>query len=88
MIANTFQRLAAGLLLCTAASAHAFPEKTITVLMPFAPGTSTDVIAREFGQVLSTGAKQPVVVDNKVGAEGRFRSLARRVNVIAGPGDR
>lgn len=65
-----------GAVLLAAATAQAFPEKSITILMPFAPGSSTDVIARDFAQVLSDVVKKPVVVENKVGAEGVIAGVA------------
>lgn len=67
--------LVSGIVLA-ATAAHAFPDKTITILMPFAPGSSTDVIAREFGQAVSGVVRQPVMVDNKVGAEGLIAGQA------------
>jgi tripartite-type tricarboxylate transporter receptor subunit TctC len=62
--------LCTAVLLATAAAAQAFPDRSVTILMPFAAGSTTDVNARDFAQVLSEVIKQPVVVDNKVGAEG------------------
>ena len=54
-------------LLGLAASSQAFPEKTITLVVPFSPGTTTDVNAREFGLVLASITKQQVLIDNRVG---------------------
>ncbi|GAA4353620.1 tripartite tricarboxylate transporter substrate binding protein [Variovorax defluvii] len=72
MLKNAFARLCAGMLIAVAGASHAFPDKAITIQVPFSPGTTTDVNAREFAQVLSEIVKQPVVVDNKVGAEGQI----------------
>jgi tripartite-type tricarboxylate transporter receptor subunit TctC len=65
-------RLGAGLLLLTAASlAHAaWPERSITFMVPFPPGGSTDMVARTIGQKLSDKLGQPVVVENRGGATG------------------
>lgn len=61
---------AAALLIAAASATQAFPNKPVTIIMPFSAGTTTDVNARDFAQVLSDVIKQPVIVDNKVGAEG------------------
>ena len=51
-----------------AASAQAWPSRTITIVVPFAPGGGSDFIGRFIAQRLSTSLGQPVVVDNKPGA--------------------
>jgi len=48
----------------------AFPTKTIHIVVPFAPGGSTDVLARKLGDKLAAAWGQPVVVDNRPGAGG------------------
>jgi tripartite-type tricarboxylate transporter receptor subunit TctC len=65
-----------GLLAAAAGTSQAFPDRTITVIVPFSAGTTTDVNARDFAQVLSASVKQPVVIDNRVGAEGTLGGLA------------
>jgi len=65
--------LASGLALaaCTfSVFASDWPTKPITWVVPFAPGGSTDVVARAVAQELSVTLKQPVVVENKPGAGG------------------
>ena len=50
----------------------AFPERAVHVIVPFAPGGATDVVARTLAQRLSQIWGQPVVVENKPGAGGNI----------------
>ncbi|HSD44340.1 MAG TPA: tripartite tricarboxylate transporter substrate binding protein [Burkholderiales bacterium] len=61
---------AAALVLAGNASAQTYPTKNITFVVPFAAGSATDQLARALGQDVSAAAKQPVVVENKPGANG------------------
>jgi len=47
-----------------------YPAHTVTLVVPYPPGGSNDVFARELGKRLSDAWKVPVVVDNKPGAGG------------------
>jgi tripartite-type tricarboxylate transporter receptor subunit TctC len=60
-------------LACGSANA-AFPEKTITIVVPTAAGGANDAMARVIGQAMSAILKQPVIVDNKAGANGAIAS--------------
>lgn len=63
--------LAAMLLLTLSMSARAeWPEKPITIVVPFPSGNSSDVSMRLLGEKLSTRLGQPVVIENRVGAGG------------------
>lgn len=70
MIRTLFKQMLAGVIVVVASASHAFPDKAITMIVPFAAGSSTDVIAREFGQLLSLELKQSIAADNRTGAEG------------------
>lgn len=52
------------------AQAQAFPSKPIKLIVPFGPGSGTDTSARYFGRKLQELTGQPVVVENKAGANG------------------
>jgi tripartite-type tricarboxylate transporter receptor subunit TctC len=47
-----------------------YPNKPIRVLVPYAPGGLTDVVARHFAEQLRKGLGQAVYIDNKPGASG------------------
>jgi tripartite-type tricarboxylate transporter receptor subunit TctC len=49
-----------------------YPSKPITMIVPFPPGGPTDLVARVISQEMSRSMGQPVVVDNKGGANGNL----------------
>ena len=54
----------------------AWPDRPIRLVIPFAAGTTTDVIGRLIGAALTRDLGQPVVVDNRTGAGGTFGTQA------------
>ena len=64
--------LAAAGALPLAASAQNYPTKPVTIIVPFAPGGTTDILARIVGQGLTAELGQPFVVDNRAGAGGNI----------------
>ncbi|MGE8318689.1 MAG: Bug family tripartite tricarboxylate transporter substrate binding protein [Comamonas sp.] len=55
-----------------ARAADAWPAKPIRLVVPYPPGGSSDIIARSISQQISQALKQPVIVDNKPGANGNL----------------
>ncbi|MCC7082429.1 MAG: tripartite tricarboxylate transporter substrate binding protein [Burkholderiales bacterium] len=64
--------LALALMPIASAQSQGWPAKSIRMVVNFAAGGSTDVIARSMAQKLATTLGQPVVVDNRVGAAGNI----------------
>jgi tripartite-type tricarboxylate transporter receptor subunit TctC len=62
--------------LATPAVAQEYPTKPIRIVVPFGPGTATDIVARTVGAELSSRTGQPVVIENKAGAEGQIGAQA------------
>src|SRR3954466_9818094 len=53
-----------------------YPERAVTLVVPFTSGSGSDIIARIIAPRLSERWKQPVVVDNKPGASGNIGAEA------------
>ena len=84
MTSATFKTLAKALLVgaslaSTFALAQAFPARTVTLVVPYAPGGSTDILARVVAQHLPAQLGQAAVVENRTGGGGvvGWSSVAR-----------
>lgn len=77
-----FAACAAALLLAAGASAQTYPDRPIKVVYPFLPGP-TDAVLRIVTAAMSKDLGQPLVFENKTGANGRIGTAA----VVAAPPD-
>lgn len=70
--------LASGLLAAVlpAEADDAYPNHTIKILVPIPPGGAPDVVARVVGHYLSQAVGQPVVIENRTGANGNIAGEA------------
>jgi len=62
--------------LAFSADVGSYPSKLITIIVPFAPGSGTDISARQLADAVSKRTGQPVVVDNRPGASGQIAARA------------
>ena len=69
-----FLVVAAAVLFAAPALAQ-FPSKPIRVVVPFGAGSSTDIVMRIIAQPLGQALGQPIVVDNKPGADGAIGAV-------------
>ncbi|WP_455286722.1 Bug family tripartite tricarboxylate transporter substrate binding protein [Cupriavidus necator] len=77
LITKTLLGGMAALAMCftgAARAADAWPQKPITLIVPWAAGGSTDILARVLSEHLTRSLGQPVIVDNKPGASGNIGS--------------
>lgn len=66
--------------IAAAAAAQGFPAKPVTIVVPYPPGGPPDAVARVLAQELSRQLGQPVVIDNRGGANG---DIGRRFAEVA-----
>lgn len=66
--------LAAPAILCGKARAQdaAWPSRNVTIIVPFAPGSSSDIVGRAMAGAMTSSAGKPVVVENRPGATGEL----------------
>jgi tripartite-type tricarboxylate transporter receptor subunit TctC len=75
-IASRVAVVAASLALPALASAQTYPNRPVHIIVGYAAGGSTDVLARLFGQWLSDRLKQPFIVENRAGAANNIGTEA------------
>jgi tripartite-type tricarboxylate transporter receptor subunit TctC len=77
---RTFFRLTAGAVALPTVSrfawAQSYPSRPVHIIVGFAPGSATDIIARLLGQSLAERLGQPVIIDNRPGAGGNVATEA------------
>src|SRR5215471_1786507 len=62
------------------ARAQAYPTRPITMIVPIAAGSTSDVMARLVGERMGTALGQPIIIENVPGADGTL-SVGRVVRV-------
>jgi tripartite-type tricarboxylate transporter receptor subunit TctC len=68
------KRILAGSFAAAALSAHAWPDKTVTIVVPWPPGGPSDIVARPVSQGLTEALGKTFVIDNRGGAGGNMGS--------------
>lgn len=75
---NTIRMLAGSMVaaMCFSAAAAGYPDRAVTIVVPFPAGGTTDILARQLGNALSNEWGQPVIIDNRGGASGTIGSAS------------
>ena len=82
-VAAALLAMAGALAVAPHALAQSYPSKPIRLVVPFPAGSATDGIARVFAGTLSPALGQPVIVENKAGADGAIAGA----EVVRAPAD-
>ncbi|AOB26887.1 MULTISPECIES: Bug family tripartite tricarboxylate transporter substrate binding protein [Bordetella] len=73
---GVFAALATTTWLGRAAAAKPYPQRPVTLIVPYSPGGATDNVARVIAEHMQAALGQPVIIDNRAGANGRIGTLA------------
>lgn len=65
------------------ADAQDYPSRNVTIVVPLAPGTGVDTVARLYGEKLSERLGRPVIIENRPGAN----MVLPTQSVISAPAD-
>jgi tripartite-type tricarboxylate transporter receptor subunit TctC len=63
-----------GFVFACGVSAQSFPSKPLKFIVPYPPGGGTDILGRALGQIIGESVGQPVIVENRPGANGAVGS--------------
>jgi len=63
-----------GFFLACAVNAQSFPSKPLKFIVPYPPGGGTDILGRALGQLIGESVGQPVIIENRAGANGAVGS--------------
>src|SRR6185295_14033763 len=56
--------------------AEDYPSRPITLIVPFPPGGSSDIVMRLVAHKVAEGIKQPIIIENRSGAAGNVAAMA------------
>ena len=70
LFGRTLSALAIAVLAATSVVAQDYPSNPVRIISPHPPGVATDVLGRAIAQSLSESLGQPVIIENRPGANG------------------
>src|SRR5882757_2118437 len=65
-----------GAVFAAPAQADDYPSRPITIIVPFPPGGSTDIVVRLVANKVAESIKQPIIIENRAGAAGNVAAVA------------